>query len=71
MGRDDIGLLEAGAADDAGLVKRLTDLVNEVYDTAERGLWREGATRTTTGELAALIREGRSPSPPATALRPA
>jgi GNAT superfamily N-acetyltransferase len=48
--------LEAPAADDAGLVERLTVLVNRVYDTAERGMWREGATRTTGPELAALIR---------------
>jgi GNAT superfamily N-acetyltransferase len=48
--------LEAPAADDAELVERLTALVNRVYDTAERGLWREGATRTTGSEMAALIR---------------
>ena len=59
MGRDDIELLESGAADDAGLVAGLADLVNAVYDTAERGLWRDGAARTTTGELAGLIREGQ------------
>jgi GNAT superfamily N-acetyltransferase len=38
------------------LVARLAELVNRVYETAERGLWREGATRTTQSELAALIR---------------
>jgi GNAT superfamily N-acetyltransferase len=50
--------LDAADAADADLVARLTDLVNEVYDVAERGLWREGATRTTTAELAGLIRAG-------------
>jgi GNAT superfamily N-acetyltransferase len=47
--------LEAPAAADAGLVERLTELVNRVYDTAERGMWREGATRTTGSEMAVLI----------------
>ena len=59
MGRDDIGLLEPGAAQDAGLVQRLTDLVNEVYDVAEDGLWQPGATRTTPSELAGLISDGQ------------
>ncbi len=45
-------------ADDAGLVDHLTRLVNDVYVDAERGLWRDGATRTTAPELAALIRAG-------------
>ena len=45
----------AGGADDARLVDQLTDLINDVYATAERGLWREGWTRTTASELAELI----------------
>jgi hypothetical protein len=36
----------------------LTNLVNDVY-AIERGLWREGTTRTTTAELAELIRAGQ------------
>jgi GNAT superfamily N-acetyltransferase len=53
-----VGLLDATAGDDAGLVDELADLVNDVYATAERGLWRNGATRTTASELAGLIRAG-------------
>ena len=37
----------------------LTDLVNRVYAVAEAGLWRDGATRTTEPELAALIAAGQ------------
>jgi GNAT superfamily N-acetyltransferase len=51
-----VELLEPPAAQDAGLVDRLTALVNDVYATAESGLWRDGATRTTAAEVAGLIR---------------
>jgi GNAT superfamily N-acetyltransferase len=54
----DIRLLEPDAVDEAVLVDALTALINEVYATAERGLWRDGASRTTAGEVAALIRAG-------------
>jgi GNAT superfamily N-acetyltransferase len=47
-----VDLLEAA---DADLVDRLTRLINGVYTTAESGLWRDGATRTTASELADLI----------------
>ena len=50
-----VRLLEAAAGGDAGLVDRLSGLVNEVYASAEGGLWREGATRTTPSEVAGLI----------------
>jgi GNAT superfamily N-acetyltransferase len=40
-------------------VAEITDLVNEVYDTAEDGLWAEGATRTSTTEMAELIAAGQ------------
>lgn len=33
----------------------MTRLINDVYDSAESGLWRDGATRTTPAELAELI----------------
>ena len=33
----------------------ITDLVNRVYDTAEAGLWVDGATRTTTGEMQEMV----------------
>jgi hypothetical protein len=42
-----VHLLDPAAGDDARLVDRLTGLVNDVYATAESGLWREGAKRTT------------------------
>ena len=48
-------LLEAA---DARLADRLTALVNTVYDTAEAGLWRDDATRTTVSEMAGLIAAG-------------
>jgi GNAT superfamily N-acetyltransferase len=43
------------AADAAGVVARL---VNRVYAEAERGLWRDGMTRTTVDEVAGLIAAG-------------
>jgi GNAT superfamily N-acetyltransferase len=52
----DVALLEPERADDPGLVDPLTGLINDVYATAERGLWREGATRTTASELGELIK---------------
>jgi ribosomal protein S18 acetylase RimI-like enzyme len=53
-----IELLPATAADDRGLVTRVTDLVNQVYAVAEEGLWVDGATRTNPDEMAALIAAG-------------
>jgi GNAT superfamily N-acetyltransferase len=50
--------LPAAASDDAHLVKRITDLINEVYLVAENGLWADGATRTTVDEVAELIQAG-------------
>jgi GNAT superfamily N-acetyltransferase len=55
----EIRLLPAGASDDTTLVERITGLINEVYATAEHGLWTEGATRTTVDEIAELIRAGQ------------
>jgi SAM-dependent methyltransferase/GNAT superfamily N-acetyltransferase len=54
----EIQMLPATAADDATLIERITDLINEVYAVAEDGLWIEGATRTTVDEVAALTRAG-------------
>jgi ubiquinone/menaquinone biosynthesis C-methylase UbiE/GNAT superfamily N-acetyltransferase len=51
-------LLPAAAGDDASLMKRITDLINEVYAVAEDGLWIDGATRTTPDELAELTKAG-------------
>jgi GNAT superfamily N-acetyltransferase len=50
-----VGLLDATASRATPLVDQLTELVNTVYATAERGLWREGTTRTTAAEMAELI----------------
>ena len=50
-----VELLEPGAEQDTELVARLTALINDVYATAESGLWRDGATRTTAAEVAELI----------------
>jgi GNAT superfamily N-acetyltransferase len=47
--------LNAVAGRYAGLVDDLADLINGVYATAENGLWRDGATRTTAAEVAELI----------------
>jgi GNAT superfamily N-acetyltransferase len=55
-GQVTVGLLETAASRDADLVEHRTGLVNDVYATAESGLWREGATRTTAAEVAELIR---------------
>ena len=50
--------MPAAAAADAPLVAQIADLVNRVYADAEKGLWIDGATRTTEPEVAALIGAG-------------
>jgi GNAT superfamily N-acetyltransferase len=57
--RLEVRLLPAAASDDAALIKRITDLINDVYAVAEDGLWVDGATRTTVGEVAELSRAGQ------------
>jgi GNAT superfamily N-acetyltransferase len=54
-----IRLLDAADSRDAALLGRLSRLINEVYEIAESGLWREGAARTTPAELAELIAAGQ------------
>jgi GNAT superfamily N-acetyltransferase len=54
----EIRTLPPRAADDARLVADITRLVNEVYATAEKGLWVDDAARTTLDEVAGLIRAG-------------
>jgi GNAT superfamily N-acetyltransferase len=44
-------------ADDA-LLTAVTELVNAVYRESERGLWRDGAARTSRAEVAALAGAG-------------
>jgi GNAT superfamily N-acetyltransferase len=50
-----VGLVDAAAGKDGGLIERVTSLVNDVYATAENGLWRDGVRRTTPSEVAQLI----------------
>jgi ribosomal protein S18 acetylase RimI-like enzyme len=50
--------LPPAASDDAKLMERITDLINDVYAVAEDGLWVEQATRTTVREVAELTRGG-------------
>jgi GNAT superfamily N-acetyltransferase len=56
--RLEIQLLPAAAGEDAALMERITDLINEVYVVAEEGLWIDGATRTTVDGVAELTRAG-------------
>jgi GNAT superfamily N-acetyltransferase len=50
-----VRLLEPADSRDVGLVEQLTSLINGVYATAESGLWRSGAPRTTAAELSELV----------------
>jgi GNAT superfamily N-acetyltransferase len=54
----DIELLAAGAASDGKLLGEITELVNRVYAAAEEGLWVDGATRATTGEIGEMVAAG-------------
>ena len=53
-----VGLLDESAARDDGLCQRLADLINDVYAVAERGLWQNGAGRTTPTEIRDLVAAG-------------
>ncbi|MGH9229676.1 MAG: GNAT family N-acetyltransferase [Acidimicrobiales bacterium] len=50
-----IQMLSATMSKDQRLVADITGLVNQVYATAEAGLWVDGATRTTTVEMEQMI----------------
>lgn len=50
-----VGLLGATDSRERTLVDQLARLINDVYQTAESGLWRDGAARTTASELAEMI----------------
>ena len=54
----EIELLPPAAHADAALMERISELANEVYAVAEAGLWTDGATRTSVGEIAELTRAG-------------
>ena len=44
--------------DDTTLAAEIADLVNRVYAEAEKGIWLDGATRTSASEVADLICAG-------------
>jgi GNAT superfamily N-acetyltransferase len=52
----DISIARAGSADDVAFVAGVTELVNNVYADAEKGLWQPGAQRTHAAEMGAIIR---------------
>ena len=52
----DVGVEPAATADDPERVAAITELINVVYDEAEAGLWMTGARRTSSEEVAELIR---------------
>lgn len=55
----EIAMLPVGVADDVALMTELTDLINGVYAVAEKGLWVDGAARTTVGLVTELVRAGQ------------
>lgn len=52
----EVGLVPAAASGDVAFAAGLAALVNEVYAVAEEGLWLDGVARTTSAELAGLMR---------------
>ena len=54
-----IDLVEKERSADEQFVAELTDLVNEVYAAAEKGIWIEGTDRTSPAEIAAMIEAGQ------------
>ena len=48
--------LQIRFADDSDDVAALAALINRVYADAEKGLWLDGAERTNSAEVAAIIR---------------
>jgi GNAT superfamily N-acetyltransferase len=52
-----VGVIARLPADER-LIEAVTDLVNLVYRESERGLWRDGAARTSRPEVAALAEAG-------------
>lgn len=52
----EVELVPTSASGDVTLADGLTALVNEAYAVAEEGLWLDGVARTTSAELAGLIR---------------
>jgi hypothetical protein len=41
---------------EASKIKQLSDLINQVYDDAESGMWKRPGTRTNPGEVQCLLK---------------
>ncbi len=54
----EISLVPPGTAGDGAFLAQTADLVNRVYADAEKGIWRDGAERTSAVELAGVVRAG-------------
>lgn len=52
----DVGVEPIASADDLERVAAIAELINIAYDEAEAGLWTAGARRTSSDEVAQLIR---------------
>jgi len=55
----EVELLSRTAGADRPLMERISELTNEVYAVAEAGLWIDGATRTSVGEIVQLTEAGQ------------
>jgi GNAT superfamily N-acetyltransferase len=55
-GKVEIAMLPPAAAGDIRLMSAVSHLINEVYAVAEQGLWADGTSRTTAGQVAGLTR---------------
>jgi GNAT superfamily N-acetyltransferase len=57
--RVDVRLLPSATSADMGVMGRLAGLVNRSYAASEKGMWLDGADRTTADEVAGLTRAGK------------
>ncbi|MEV4637552.1 GNAT family N-acetyltransferase [Actinoplanes sp. NPDC049548] len=55
----EITMLTPASAADGELVATLTAMINVAYADGERGLWRDGAARTSDAEIVGLIEDGQ------------
>lgn len=49
----------ASVSSDMAVMAQVADLVNRSYATSEKGLWLDGAVRTTPEDVAVMTREGQ------------
>lgn len=54
----DITWLSSAQARDLRLMSSVTELINEVYEEAEKGLWAQGTARTSPEEVESFTRAG-------------